>query len=119
MVGTIILIFSGCVEEKTITPTPQTTYYSDIRYMFDIKCATSGCHAGAEPAAALNMESYDAIMAGSSHGAMVVPGDAEASLLYRTMVGTSPPIMPPEGLLPQSLADSVSKWINDGAFEKP
>ena len=122
LAGVFILLIAitallGCAEEKTITPAPQTTYYTDIKYIFDIKCATSGCPAGNEPAAALGMETYDEIMAGSIHGSVITPKDAQSSLLYRTMAGTSPPLMPPEGKLPQSLNDSVAKWINDGAFE--
>lgn len=113
----VIALFLSCSEERTITPSPQTTYYTDVRYVFDIKCATTNCHAGSEPAAGLGMETYDEILAGSDHGSVIVPGDAEASLLFRTMAGTSPPLMPTEGKLPQDHIDVVKKWIDDGAFK--
>jgi hypothetical protein len=63
------------------------------------------------------METYEQIMAGSIHGAIIIPGDAESSPLYKTIAGTLPPLMPPDEKLPQDVIDDVAKWIDDGAFE--
>jgi hypothetical protein len=113
----IMLAVMSCSKEKVIAPTDETTYYTDVKPIFSVKCATAGCHAGAAPAAGLSMETYDAIVVGSVHGSVVIPGKADASPLYRTMAGTSEPIMPITEKLDQSYIDLVGKWINDGFFE--
>jgi hypothetical protein len=112
-----VMAISGCSEEKTIVPSSETTYYTDVKYIFDLKCATNGCHAGAEPAADLGMETYDQILAGSIHGSIAEPGNSESSSLYRTMAWTIQPVMPVDEKLPQPLIDAVAKWIDDGMFE--
>ncbi|MDH3890655.1 MAG: hypothetical protein OEV49_06190 [candidate division Zixibacteria bacterium] len=110
-------LLMSCSEEKTIVPSARTMYYADVRHILDVKCATTACHAGSKPAVGLNMESYEDILAGSENGPVVVPGNAEASLLYRTMVGTSAPAMPIDDTLPRQLSDSIGSWIRDGLFE--
>lgn len=51
-------------------------------------------------------------------GVLVVPGDAEGSLLYRKMAGTQSPdqggIMPPTGILGQRWLKLVEVWIEAG-----
>jgi len=122
MAGILILLASlatvpSCSEERTIVPSLATTYYSDIRYIFDVKCLNAGCHSGDTPAAGLGMASYHNILRGSENGSVVTPGNPETSLLYRTMAHTSTPEMPVGERLPQSLVDSVGRWIRDGLFE--
>ena len=51
---------------------------------------------------------------GSSGELLVVPNDADASLLYQRMLDEAAP-MPPNGLLDQSETDAVKDWINNGA----
>jgi len=106
----------SCSDEKIISPTSETIYYSDIKYILDAKCATSGCHAGAEPAAELGLENYEDILAGSIHGPIVYPGRSDISMLYRTMAGISMPLMPEDKLLEKSIVDSIALWIDDGLF---
>ena len=112
-----ILVIVSCSSDKIITPTEKTIYYSDIKYILDAKCATSGCHAGVEPAAELGLETYEDITAGSIRGPMIFPGRSDISMLYRTMAGISQPLMPEEKLLDKSLVDSIGQWIDDGYFK--
>lgn len=112
----VLLIVLSCSKEKIFAPTDETTYYEDIKYIFTVKCATSGCHAGESPAAGLNLETYDNIMAGSDHGSIVVPGRADKSLLYKTVAWTTEPVMPSTEKLDQIHIDLIAKWINDGLF---
>ena len=111
-----VWVVISCSDEKIITPTDQTMYYSDIKYILDARCATSNCHAGAEPAAQLGLETYEDIAVGSIHGPMVYPGRSDISMLYRTMAGISMPQMPEEKLLDKSIVDSIGLWIDDGFF---
>lgn len=116
-IGMIIMFLStNCSDEKIITPTDETVYYADVKYILDAKCATSDCHAGIEPAAEFGIETYEDIMAGSIRGPMVYPGRSDISMLYRTMAGISQPLMPEEKLLDKSLVDSIGQWIDDGLF---
>jgi len=112
----LLLGISSCSDEKIITPTDQTMYYSDVKYILNAKCATSSCHAGPNPAADFGMESYEDILAGAVRGPMVQPGRSDISMLYRTMAGISQPLMPEDQLLNKSLVDSVGQWIDDGLF---
>jgi hypothetical protein len=114
---TILLVALSCSEEKVIAPTNDTVYYSDVKFILDAKCATSNCHAGANPAAGLGLESYKQILAGSDHGPVVAVGNAERSSLYRTMDWTSEPVMPIDTKLDQEFINEIGKWINGGLFE--
>jgi hypothetical protein len=107
----------SCSEERTIAKSSDTVYYSDIRYIFDVKCLNAGCHAGESPAAGLSMAGYEGILSGSENGPVVTAGDPEASLLYRTLAYTSAPEMPIGERLPRALVDSVGRWIQGGLFE--
>jgi hypothetical protein len=114
---TFVAMVLSCSEEKTIVPSSESTSYADVKYIFDLKCATARCHSGDNPDAGLGLESYEKILAGSTRGPVVVPGKADASLLYRTMAWTSPPVMPIVEKLPDYMTKSVGKWIDDGLIE--
>jgi uncharacterized protein involved in high-affinity Fe2+ transport len=101
--------------------------FSEIQAnVFTPDCATSGCHAGANPAAGLNLEeagSY-AMLVGiqSSQDAAfqrVEAGDPDNSYLVRKLEGTasSGQQMPPGAPLPQSEIDVIRQWITDGATD--
>jgi hypothetical protein len=113
----ILLVVISCSKEKIFSPTDSTTTYDDIKYIFAAKCATAGCHAGDKPAASLNLETYDGILAGSAHGPVVVPGRANKSLLYETMDWSVEPVMPAIEKLDKTHIDLVAKWINDGLLK--
>ncbi len=51
---------------------------------------------------------------GSSGLTLVVPGNADDSLIYQVMTTSDLP-MPPSGLLDQTQTDVVKDWINAGA----
>jgi hypothetical protein len=113
----IVLVIISCSKEKIFFPTDSTTTYDDIKYIFAAKCATAGCHSGDKPAAGLDMETYDGIVAGSAHGPIVVPGRADKSLLYETMDWSVKPVMPAIEKLDHAHIDLVGKWINDGLLK--
>ena len=45
----------------------------------------------------LTLESYDGLLAGGEHGAVVTAEQPELSLLVRVLTGKAEPVMPPEG----------------------
>lgn len=86
------------------------TFSKDVLPIFQKKCAN--CH-GAGNSAGLKVDSFDALMQGSTKGQVVTPGAPDQSKLY-TMVATRK--MPPSGqkLTPAELS-AVRSWILTGA----
>lgn len=79
------------------------------------------CHNNGKAKAKLILETADAIRKGSSNGAVVVPGNAEKSLLFTTSAHLVEDVMPPEknkskakNLSPNELA-LLKLWIDQGA----
>ena len=61
------------------------------------------------------MKSYAAIMAGSEHGAVVIPGDAANSHLAQMVVEGKMPKRGPK--LTPAQVQLIVDWINQGALE--
>jgi len=97
------------VPEDGDTETPVVSYQDDIVPLW-VQC--TGCHkdGGDEP----NMQdnSYNNLLNG-----YVVPGDAAASILYQSLLGSDGiELMPPGSGWPDSKSDLVRDWINQGAL---
>jgi len=101
--------------------------FSEIQAnVFSPDCATSGCHAGANAAAGLNLEEANsyAMLVGiqSSQDAAlqrVEAGDPDNSYLVQKLEGTasSGQQMAPGAPLPQAEIDVIRQWITDGAMD--
>lgn len=102
------------------TPPPTTGFgpnFSEIQAnVFTTDCATSGCHAGANPAANLNLDSTNsyAMLVGVASDQdpliqRVNPMNPGTSYLIQKLEGTaaSGGQMPPSGALPQSEIDTI------------
>lgn len=71
-----------------------------------------GCHNGTVPPNFEDSVSYDELLNG-----YVVPGDADASILYKSLLGTDGvSLMPPGSSWPSAKIDLVRAWINQGAL---
>ena len=93
---------------------PDASYTVAIQPTFDRYC--DQCHRTNVESGGLNLESYDHLMAGGLSGAAVVPGDCEASLLYRTAAHLEQPYMPPDDPLSDVDLACICAWISLGAF---
>lgn len=94
------------------TPTPppvgELTWNDYISTLMEAKC--TACHGNA---AQLSFESYAAALQGSRNGPVIVPGDAEASVLIQAQaVGDHPGQVSPEEL------ERLKQWIELGAPEE-
>lgn len=100
------------VGEPTPDPEPApVSFRDDVLPIFDRDCRT--CHGYV---AGLNLESYAALMAGGNSGPSIVPGDPQASLLYRKSSRQQAPYMPPGGVrLSDADIDTLRRWIEAGA----
>lgn len=80
------------------------------------------CHNTTKAKADLILENREAMLKGGETGPAIVPGNAEASLLFTTSAHTEEPYMPPKKnkskarkLNPAELV-LLKKWINEGAI---
>lgn len=91
--------------------------------IFTPKCATSGCHAGASPAAALSLEvdRLAGMIGAASHqqaGAKLIdPGNPDGSYIIRKVRGTGAGKQMPIGLDPLSPEEiqRIVDWVAAGA----
>jgi hypothetical protein len=74
------------------------------------------CHGPAKQEGGLRLNVPSGIAAGGESGAVVAPGQLEASLMWQRISGDE---MPPEDPLPQSEKDLVRAWIAAGATGLP
>jgi len=92
------------------------TYEQHVLPLFREKCVA--CHNQDKKKAGLVLDNYTKVMEGSSSGAVVKPGDADGSALYRSMAHKDEPFMPPKSpMLPKESIDLIAQWIAGGALE--
>lgn len=129
-IGAITVLVAGWASGSGTTPvaaqatllhasavTAEASYASDIQPFFDNRCVS--CHGGVDDdgqkrlEAALNLTSYETLMAGSEFGSVVEPGDAEGSILLEMLLDGS---MPEEGdpATPEEI-EMITNWITEGA----
>ena len=91
-----------------IDPEEEVSYQNDIMPLW-VQCI--GCHNGNEPPDLRDEFSYDNLLNG-----YVIPNDASASILYKSLLGTDGvSLMPPGSQWPDSKTDLVKAWIEQGA----
>lgn len=87
-------------------------YVEDIQPIFQRNCIA--CHSAVVKQKNLQVTAYASLMAGSSSGPVVVPGNFEESPLW---VQVSTGKMPLIGELTLSEKEAIRLWIEDGALE--
>ncbi len=125
-IGLFLLL--GCVdmgsEPKTDeNPKASVSFSSDIQPVFDISCATSGCHRAGhstnlnltEENSYINLVNVESINFAPLK--LVDPGKSEDSVLYLKIVGSSETgsKMPPGGTLSDDSVTNIQTWITEGA----
>jgi len=93
------------------------------KQVFNKSCATSGCHAGSNPQANLNLSEGNAFSNLVNVQSIlnpnlkrVQPGNADASYLVKVLTWETDIKMPLGGQkLSQNIIDSIKVWINKGA----
>ncbi|HLJ56264.1 MAG TPA: c-type cytochrome domain-containing protein [Chthonomonadaceae bacterium] len=93
----------------------QPSFYRDVNPIFRTAC--TGCHNMEAAASGLNLTSYATAIKGGRGGALLVPGKAADSRLYKYLTGVLKPQMPPGAGLKQTDIDKVKQWIDAGAKE--
>ncbi len=96
-------------EEEIMPPIDEeVSYQTDIIPLW-VQCV--GCHNGNLPPDLRDEFSYDSLLDG-----YVIPNDAEASILYKSLLGIDGvSLMPPGSKWPASKINLVKAWIDQGA----
>lgn len=88
------------------------SFANDILPILENRCAN--CHGRMQTEEGLNLLSYEAVMAGSNNGLVVIPGDAANSLLVELVATQEMPKRGPKLTLPQ--VQLIMDWVNQGAL---
>src|SRR5260370_27933837 len=91
-------------------------FASQIRPILAARCYP--CHGPDVQQNGLRLDSLEAILAGSTNGKVVIPGDSQKSHLVRRLLGLERPQMP-YGAPPLSAEqiDLMRKWVDEGASD--
>jgi len=90
----------------------QISYASDVRPILESRCGS--CHMGEFVSEGLDMNTYESLIAGSQNGPVIVPGDANDSLLVQKVTEGKMPKRGPK-LTPAQI-QIITDWINTGAL---
>lgn len=87
------------------------SFAKDLQPLFQESCVS--CHGGEKTSRALDLKTFESLMAGSQNGAVIVPGEAASSKLVQSIQAGK---MPKRGTkwTPEQLQLLVD-WVNAGA----
>ncbi|MEQ9104645.1 MAG: beta-propeller fold lactonase family protein [Rhodothermales bacterium] len=117
----LLLVASGCDllgDDKTPGPGQVDTivYSRHIQPVFNNRCTS--CHAGDAASAGLRLDTWQHVIAGSSHGEALIAFDAVHSRMIRLLENTADTPHPlnagGDNLSPDELA-LLKRWIDEGA----
>lgn len=101
------------------TPAPSETpasaavsFTNDVMPILQSRCFN--CHGGRDTKEGLSFASYETLLAGSDNGAVVIPGDATASLIIQQLLEGKMPKRGPK-LTPEQVQILID-WITAGAL---
>ena len=89
------------------------SFATDILPLIESRCI--GCHGGDRTEEGLDLKTHASIMAGSSNGPVIVPGDAANSLLVEMVATQKMPKRGPKLTPPQ--VQLITDWVNQGALD--
>jgi WD40 repeat protein len=106
---------TGPLAEVDLKRKDPVTYEKDVEPVFYKKCIA--CHSGAVKEGRLDLGSYEGLMKGGKNGPVFAAGKSKESKIYKLMLRTEKPYMPPRGEEP-CVAEEVALvklWIDQGA----
>jgi hypothetical protein len=89
------------------------SFANDVLPIIESRCI--GCHGGDRTEEGLDLKTHASIMAGSENGLVIVPGDAENSLLVELVATQEMPKRGPKLTPPQ--VQIITDWVNQGALD--
>ena len=102
--------------EDIVFPEKNISYYRTIQPLFNIGCATDGCHDTKTKAGNLELSDYYGIRYGKP--GVVTPYDTLTSRLIWSIEGSNGSFpMPPQRLLTRNQIAGFKQWIMEGATD--
>ncbi len=94
-------------------------YTTRVKPIFAANCAR--CHGGINHRGGLNMDTREGLLKGGHDGAVIVPGDAEKSLVVRLIRHEGPkddpmPMPPNKPKISDADIAVVTQWVKAGAI---
>ena len=93
-------------------PSVEISYANDVRPILESRCGS--CHMGEFVSEGLDMNTYESLLAGSQNGLVIIPGDANDSLLVQKITAGKMPKRGPK--LTPSQIQIITDWIDAGAL---
>ena len=93
-------------------PSVEISYAIDVRPILKSRCGS--CHMGEFVSEGLDMNTYASLLAGSQNGPVIIPGDANDSLLVQKITAGKMPKRGPK-LTPAQI-QIITDWIDAGAL---
>jgi hypothetical protein len=114
--GLILSVGGGLCAADPKDKKKKLNFDDDIAPLLREKCGN--CHNADKKSSGLIVTNFTKLMEGGSGGIAVKPGDPDASPLYTTVAHKSEPVMPPKSpKLPDEYANTLQRWILEGALE--
>lgn len=88
-------------------------FSEEVLPVLSAKC--QACHGSVLQLGGWDASTYDSVLTSGDNAPVVIPGDAENSLLARLIQGLGGPIMPPGGGLSEEEVQLILDWISAGA----
>jgi len=116
-----LLILAFALISFSLVPTDhsdaQEAQPSDKEFFAILKQKCLQCHGEAVQMSGLDLRTREAMLKGGERGPAVVPGNAEASLLYRRVAGLEKPVMPMAPMPPLTSREIavLKSWIDQSA----
>src|SRR5579863_6300327 len=110
--GTLLKTITLVLIPFAALPAPGTEklFTDSIRPVFERSCLP--CHGPQTKSSGLDLSTRDGLLHGGARGAAVVPGDPNASLLYKLVAQEADPHMPYKSdPLPKETIDRIAEWI--------
>jgi len=114
--GLILSMGGGLCAADPKDKKKKLNFDDDIASLLREKCGN--CHNADKKSSGLIVTNFTKLMEGGSGGIAVKPGDPDASPLYTTVAHKAEPFMPPKSpKLPDEYANTLQRWILEGALE--
>jgi len=99
---------------NVVFPDSNISYSNQVDVLFQQSCVP-GCHDSQVDDAGLDLERPSWSNLINHQPALVVPREANSSLLIERLDGRIPPVMPPSQPINTNQLNGIKKWINEGA----
>lgn len=115
--GGLLALFACIVAATSLSAADgkKITYEDDVLPIFRDNCLK--CHNPDKLKGDLDLTSFSAAIKGGGSGATLNAGDPEGSLLYKAVMHTEEPEMPPKSKLADKDIGTIRSWIEGGLLQ--